>query len=86
MGQAQINVRTRACSGIFIARTKQAALTHNIRGKRLKTIDPPHPRGASLCVNDVATMFVGGSYASLTYFGTRPSDCAKIWHARAVKI
>ena len=24
-------------------------------------------------------MFVGGSYASLTYFGTRPSDRAQIW-------
>ena len=35
MGQAQINVRTRACSGTFIARTKQAALTHNVRGERL---------------------------------------------------
>ena len=35
MGQAQINVRTRACSGTFIARTKQAALTHNVRGKML---------------------------------------------------
>ena len=35
MGQAQINVRTRACSGTFIARTKQAALTYNVRGKRL---------------------------------------------------
>ena len=39
MGQAQINVRTRACSGTFIARTKQAALTHNVRGKRLNKID-----------------------------------------------
>ena len=37
MGQAQINVRTRACSGTFIARTKQAALTHNVRGKELST-------------------------------------------------
>ena len=36
MGQAQINVRTRACSGTFIARTKQVALTHNVRGKELK--------------------------------------------------
>ena len=35
MGQAQINVRTRACSRTSIARTKQAALTHNVRGKRL---------------------------------------------------
>ena len=35
MGQAQINVRTRACSRTFIARTKQAALTHNVRGKEL---------------------------------------------------
>ena len=29
MRQAQINVRTRACSRTSIARTKQAALTHN---------------------------------------------------------
>ena len=36
MGQAQINVRTRACSGTFIARTKQVrSLTHNVRGKEL---------------------------------------------------
>ena len=35
MGQAQINVRTRACSRTCIARTKQAALTHNVRGKEL---------------------------------------------------
>ena len=35
MGQAQINVRTRACSRASIARTKQAALTHNVRGKEL---------------------------------------------------
>ena len=41
MGQAQINVRTRACSGTSIARTKQAALTHNVRGKRLNTIYRP---------------------------------------------
>ena len=37
MGQAQINVRTRACSRTSIARTKQAALTHNVRGKELIT-------------------------------------------------
>ena len=36
MGQAQINVRTRACSRTSIARTKQTALTHSVRGKRLK--------------------------------------------------
>ena len=36
MGQAQINVRIRACSRTSIARTKQAALTHNVRGKELK--------------------------------------------------
>ena len=35
MGQSQINVRTRACSRTSIARTKQAALTHNVRGKEL---------------------------------------------------
>ena len=35
MGQAQINVRTRACSRTFIARTKKAGLTHNVRGKEL---------------------------------------------------
>ena len=39
MGQAQINVRTRACSRTSIARTRQAALTHNVRGKELiKTV------------------------------------------------
>ena len=37
MGQAQINVRTRACSRTSIARTRQAALTHNVRGKELST-------------------------------------------------
>ena len=36
MGQAQINVRTRACSRTSIARTKQAALTHIVRGKELR--------------------------------------------------
>ena len=35
MRQAQINVRTRACSRTSIARTEQAALTHNVRGKEL---------------------------------------------------
>ena len=39
MGQAQINVRTRACSRTSIARTKQAALTHNVRGKELMKCD-----------------------------------------------
>ena len=38
MRQAQINVRTRACSRTSIARTKQAALTHNVRGKELKSL------------------------------------------------
>ena len=38
MGQAQINVRTRACSRTSIARTKQAALTHNVRGKELMMV------------------------------------------------
>ena len=38
MGQAQINVRTRACSRTSIARTRQAALTHNVRGKELNKI------------------------------------------------
>ena len=38
MGQAQINVRTRACSRTSIARTKQAALTHNVRGKELNAV------------------------------------------------
>ena len=42
MGQAQINVRTRACSRTSIARTKQAALTHNVRGKELSTVWDGH--------------------------------------------
>ena len=40
MRQAQINVRTRACSRTSIARTKQAALTHNVRGKELNSSKP----------------------------------------------
>ena len=40
MRQAQINVRTRACSRTSIARTKQAALTHNVRGKELRSLLP----------------------------------------------
>ena len=38
MGQAQINVRTRACSRTSIARTRPAALTHNVRGKELNQV------------------------------------------------
>ena len=41
MGQAQINVRIRACSRTSIARTKQAALTHNVRGKELSLQNRP---------------------------------------------
>ena len=39
MRRAQIFVRTRACSRTFIARTKQAALTHNVRVKELKRVN-----------------------------------------------
>ena len=44
MGQAQINVRTRACSRTSIARTRQAALTHNVRGKELSLLNVEHIR------------------------------------------
>ena len=49
MGQAQINVRTRACSRTSIARTRQAALTHNVRGKELKALPVQivHPSASS---------------------------------------
>ena len=66
------------------------------RYSHLNKIDPPHPRGVKrACVNDVAMMFVflwfcvcvlvwvAAVYASLTYFGTRPSDRAQIWLACA---
>ena len=49
MGQAQINVRTRACSRTSIARTRQAALTHNVRGKELN-------RGLGMSVMDPCTI------------------------------
>ena len=49
MGQAQINVRTRACSRTSIARTKQAALTHNVRGKEL--IPLPHQTSLSVATD-----------------------------------
>ena len=52
MGQAQINVRTRACSGTFIVRTKQAALTHNVRGKELMHQKSP-PVPVTSCSTDI---------------------------------
>ena len=48
MGQAQINVRTRACSRTSIARTRQAALTHNVRGKELR---PPAGRQYGMSIS-----------------------------------
>ena len=45
MGQAQINVRIRACSRTSIARTKQAALTHNVRGKELSQFENKASKG-----------------------------------------
>ena len=54
MRQAQINVRTRACSRTSIARTKQAALTHNVRGKELKAI--PHDNDLCNNIADDATL------------------------------
>ena len=50
MGQAQINVRTRACSRTSIARTRQAALTHNVRGKELNG-------GMYMCFLDASKAF-----------------------------
>ena len=56
MEQAQINVRTRACSRTFIARTKQAALTHNVRGKRLKNRMPVIPFASERVFNSATFM------------------------------
>ena len=77
MGQAQINVRIRACSGTFIARTKQAALTHNVRGKELRTkatklnawlgienrnfSTRPPPNSSTMSLLVVCCYYVGGS-------------------------
>ena len=60
MGQAQINVRTRACSRTSIARTKQAALTHNVRGKELST---NCPLGSLLD----SSLIIGNSNPKFTY-------------------
>ena len=35
MGHTQINVKTQPCSRTFIARSKQAALTHTVSEKEL---------------------------------------------------
>ena len=72
MGQAQINVRTRACSRTSIARTKQAALTHNVRGKELKLF--PHSlgiayRGSSLVCYSVTYL----EYKSLCHVSATDS-------------
>ena len=55
MGQAQINVRTRACSRTSIARTKQAALTHNVRGKELTN---SHNKFSELMKNILSSVIV----------------------------
>ena len=55
MGQAQINVRIRACSRTSIARTKQAALTHNVRGKELRVEVIPAKHIYILCKKMVAS-------------------------------
>ena len=55
MGQAQINVRTRACSRTSIARTRQAALTHNVRGKELTTVKKGSYDGSDMWPNQVAS-------------------------------
>ena len=60
MGQAQINVRTRACSGTFIARTKQVALTHNVRGKELSTLSASIPGAKKLKIFFLKTKIKGG--------------------------
>ena len=60
MGQAQINVRTRACSRTSIARTKQAALTHNVRGKELTSasiVSVFYRRGFSAHVSSMLSFF-----------------------------
>ena len=69
MGQAQINVRTRACSRTSIARTKQAALTHSVRGKRLNKV-------FMICLNKVYT-YPCVSLDSVVLGATTPgvSDC-----------
>ena len=64
MGQAQINVRTRACSRTSIARTRQAALTHNVRGKELNIHISLAARGGNLAKippNQVIADFGRGS-------------------------
>ena len=71
MGQAQINVRTRACSRTSIARTRQAALTHNVRGKELTSSFPPHPTSSILCFLHcprLGTVHHCWSYNRLVYF------------------
>ena len=53
MGQAQINVRTRACSRTFIARTKQAALTHHVRRKEINACHFDRQLSNILCMVNI---------------------------------
>ena len=68
MGQAQINVRTRACSRTSIARTRQAALTHNVRGKELINSNFKQTRYVPLheCLEEFChSIAIGTSYQPL---------------------
>ena len=62
MGQAQINVRTRACSRTSIAGTKQAALTHNVRGKELKQTLFSSPGKPAAVIFHPASYLAGVNY------------------------
>ena len=69
MGQAQINVRTRACSETFIARTKQVALTHNVRGKELRRLIVGYNHSFRIIMNyprhcSASSMFVSNGIPS----------------------
>ena len=67
MGQAQINVRIRAYSRTSIARTKQAALTHNVRGKEL----------IYGCIMDSA-MSTQESFDNYAHYGSHVFRCKRL--------
>ena len=80
MRQAQINVRTRVCSRTSIARTKQAALTHNVRGKELIKLARSLPCVPAFVVDGTVPAFMAFCIALVCDLTQRCKDtCLRLW-------
>ena len=76
-------MRTRACSRTSIARTRQAALTHNVRGKELRSSNMfPSRTNLAICLEGIRGKFVnaGGKLSvSRAYSISKKGPALKYW-------